>query len=262
MDQLEEINELSLGDIVVRSSVQLFVVDKDVLKPIAFGTGFMLHHRERLFFVSVRHVTDYDQYHTYLETNRQGTEEGTPIRPQGGFCYFDLYKVADAKDIKEFEDLFKEGEMLDITFSEMKGEIGLLQPEIDFGSFKVNGGTKIVIDSSSIAEPDKNKYYALFGKIKHDYHGKMLHAVNAFKGDLKFHRTKNNFHMFLAPNIIINKDEYQGCSGAPIFDSDGYLTAVVCQIVTNTKIVMGFSIQECISLLNIAIDTNLIDEKN
>ena len=70
MDQLEEINELSLGDIVVRSSVQLFVVDKDVLKPIAFGTGFMLHHRERLFFVSVRHVTDYDQYHTYLETNR------------------------------------------------------------------------------------------------------------------------------------------------------------------------------------------------
>ena len=68
--------------------------------------------------------------------------------------------------------------------------------------------------------------------------------------------------MFLAPNIIINKDEYQGCSGAPIFDSDGYLTAVVCQIVTNTKIVMGFSIQECISLLNIAIDTNLIDEKN
>jgi hypothetical protein len=62
--------------------------------------------------------------------------------------------------------------------------------------------------------------------------------------------------MFLAPEVIKHKDDYRGCSGAPILDSEGQIVALACKIVENTKVVYGFSIQECMKLIKMTIDTN------
>ncbi|MBI2285166.1 MAG: hypothetical protein HYU71_15750 [Bacteroidetes bacterium] len=262
MEQQEkqEQHQLTVSDIIVRSSIQVFLADRDNPKPEGFGSGFVMEHRERFFLVSVRHVTDDPNLATFLETNLPSENVSTPIQPLGGFCYFDLFTVGHTSEIKEFEDLLKNGKKLDITFAEIKGNIELIQPEIDFTSFKIEAGYKMILDSRDTALPHQNKTYAFFGKIKHDYDGIYLKMEHAFKHGLKFHRTDKHFHIFLAREIIRDENEYKGCSGAPIIDSDGLLVAVACLVRVPSKMVYGFSIQECIKLLDIAIDTGMLED--
>jgi len=61
--------------------------------------------------------------------------------------------------------------------------------------------------------------------------------------------------MFLAPEIITDKENYEGCSGAPILDSQGRIVALACAVLTNSKVIYGFSIQECKKLLDYALQT-------
>lgn len=254
-----EESQLTLQDIIVRSSIQVFLANKEYPKPIGFGSGFVLEHRERFFLISVRHVVEDRTLVTFLETNQLGDETGTPIKPFGGFYYFDLFQIKDTKSIQQFEDLFQNETLLDITFAEIKGNMELLQPEIDFTSFKIEAGHKMIIDSRDIALPDPSKTYAFFGKIKHEYDGIYLRMENTFKHGLKFHRTDKQFHIFLATQLIKDVNEYKGCSGAPIIDSDGKLVAVACKVRKDSLLVYGYSIHECIKLLDAAIDTNMFD---
>ena len=85
-----------------------------------------------------------------------------------------------------------------------------------------------------------------------------LKMENTLKHNLKFHGTLKNFHLFLSPSLIVNKNDYAGCSGAPILSEDGKLVALACMVKVNTKLIYGFSIYECIKLLNIAIDTGML----
>jgi hypothetical protein len=245
-------------ELMVRASIQILMADKEHPKPEGFGSGCIMEHRERLFLISVRHVTDYDDLTTFLETNQPHDEKGAWIQPIGGLCYFDLFNVSDASNIKDFEDLLQNGQTLDITFAEIKQNIELLQPEIDFGGFKVEAGHKAILDSRDIAVPNKQELYGFFGRIKQTYRGIYLKMENTLKHNLKYHRTDKHFHIFLASEIIYNSIEYQGCSGAPIIDSEGKLVALVCKVGVPSKMVYGFSIHECIKLLDIAIDTGML----
>jgi hypothetical protein len=248
-------------ELMVRASVQVFLADKNHPKPEAFGSGCMLEHRDRLFVVSVGHVTYDEELKAFLETNipaEENGERGMLLKPVGGFCYFEAFKIKDATNIKQFEELLQNGQPLDVTFAEVKGEITLRQPAIDFGAFKIGEGHKVIIDSRDIAEPDKLQSYGFFGRIKPAYQGTTLQMENTLKRDLKFHRTHKHFHLFLAKEIITDANDYKGCSGGPIIDSDGKLVALVSKVGVPSKLVYGFSIQECIKLLNIAIDTGLI----
>jgi len=255
----ENNNELVIAEqLMVKASIQVLIADKNHPKPVAFGSGCIIEHRNRFFLISVRHVTDIGDLTTFLETNLPSDERGTPIQPIGGLCYFDLFKVDDTSNIKEFEDLLQNGKRLDITFAEVKHNIELIQPEIDFVAFKVEAGHKIILDTRDIVLPNKEETYGFFGRIKHDYEGTYLKMENTLKYNLKFHRTDKHFHMFLAPEIIRNEIEYEGCSGAPIIDSQGKLVALACKVGVPSKIIWGFSIQECVKLLDIAIDTGML----
>jgi hypothetical protein len=64
--------------------------------------------------------------------------------------------------------------------------------------------------------------------------------------------------MFLAPEITQRKEDYEGCSGAPIIDSDGNLVALACKVLVGSKVLYGFSIQECIKLLKISLDSKML----
>jgi hypothetical protein len=247
-----------LEEAIIRSSIQVFMADPENPKPQVFGSGCLINYLDRLFFISVFHVTNYDLT-AFLETNLPPNEIGPPIQPIGGLCSFDLFEVTKDMEIKEFEDLLKKPlETLDVTFAEVKHPITLLQPEMDFGAFKIDAGHKIILSSDNLAIPTKDKTYGFYGKIKHKYNGKYLEMTPTFKHSLTFHRTNKYFHMFLAPETIVNKEDYEGCSGAPILDSDGNIVALACKILVGSKVIYGFSIQECMKLLKISIETGML----
>jgi hypothetical protein len=247
---------LTVPEVIVRSSVQVFMANPVDMRPVGFGSGCILEHRDRYFFVSVRHVTDYEGLTTFLETGIRSEEEGKPgymLQPIGGLYTFDLLKNTAAASVKHFEDLIKKGEKLDITFAEIKQNFELRQPAMDFGAFKIEEGHKMILDTRDIAEPSKDKSYAFFGRVKIQPGRLHIPMENTVKHGLKFHGVFKQFYQFNATEVILDKKDYQGCSGAPIIDSDGLLVALACKVVQGATLVLGFSIHECIKLLDYAI---------
>lgn len=247
---------MTVEELTVRTSVQIFQADKNVLKPVGFGTGCIVKYLGHTFLLSVSHVTNNDGLTTFLETNLPPENKTTPLKPIGGFVWYDTLKVKNGMDLTDFESLITNGERIDVTFSKLIDSFELKQPSMDFGYFKVEESDKLMLDLEYATVPDKDKTYSFYGKIRSEYQGKYLKMTPTFKNGLKFHKTNGYFHRFLAPQIITDKDDYEGCSGAPILDSEGRIVALACKVATNTKIVYGFSIQECMKLIKLAIDTN------
>jgi hypothetical protein len=133
-----------------------------------------------------------------------------------------------------------------------------LQLEMDFKAFKVEACTKLLLFMEDATVPTKDERCGFFGKTRHKYKGIQLTMLPTLKHSLIFHRTKGNFYMFLAPDRILDKEDYEGCSGAPILDSQGRIVALACAIVTNSKIIYGFPVQECKKLLDYALQTGML----
>jgi hypothetical protein len=246
-------------ELIVRSSIQVFLANPQYLKPEVFGSCCLISYQDRLFFISVSHVTDFEGLATLMETTLPFDERGPILKTVGGICYFDLINMKkDLISVEEFEKVLQTGKRLDISFAEIKDPVTLLQPEMDFGAFKVHANNKAILHMDEIAEPQKEERYGFYGKVKPEYFGKGLKMTSTLKHNLKFHRTNKDFHIFLAPEVIKDSLDYEGCSGAPILDSNGKLVALACAIRTGTRIIYGFPITEGKKLLDYALQMGML----
>ncbi|MBL0910925.1 MAG: hypothetical protein IBJ09_01025 [Bacteroidia bacterium] len=258
---------MTIAELIVKSSIHVILVKQDennpevIQKPIDFGSGFLLNYLNRTFFVSVSHVTDKNGLITTLETNLPFDEKGPILKTIKGICYFDMinFKNVDpVKSSKDFEDLLQNGKRLDIAFAEITEPIELMQPEIDFGKFKVEAGSKLPLFMDDATTPVEGESYGFYGLIGQDYIGKYLKMTPTFKYGLVYHQTTPyGFYKFLAPSIVRRKD-FEGCSGAPILDSQGRIAAIACKVASGTKIIYGFPIQECKRLIDISLKTGIL----
>lgn len=241
---------------IIRSSIQLFLADPVDMKPVEFGSAFLVIHREKLIVISVSHVTD-KSFNTYLESNLPSDKWTTPLNPVGNWCYINLL---DTKGITLPSELLEEieqgGKRLDIAFAEYTGGTEFRQAELVFPSFTITEGKKMTVNLDAAVIPDKYHTYGFFGNIKHHYNGIHLVKTPTLKHSLKYHGINKNVYVFIAPEQITDSKDYEGCSGAPIFDNEGRVVAVAIKVATNSKMIFGFPIQECIKLLDFAIDAN------
>ena len=135
---------MTVEELTVRTSVQVFQADKSVLKPVGFGTGCIVKYLGHTLLLSVSHVTNDDGLTTFLETNLPPENNTTPLKPIGGFIWYDTFKVTDEMDLTDFESLITNGERIDVTFSKLTESFELKQPAMDFGYFKVEESAKAV----------------------------------------------------------------------------------------------------------------------
>ena len=246
---------MTVEELIVKSSIQIFQANNDIMKPEGFGTGCIVRYLGHTILLSVSHVTNDTGLTTFLETNLPPEGNTTPLKPIGGFVYYNVLKVTDGMNLKDFGNLIENNsERIDVTFAKLTEKFELKQPTMDFGIFQVDEGDKLMLDLNYATVPDKEKMYGFYGKIRPEYNGIYLKMTPTFKHSLKFYKTNGHFHKFLAPEIIKDKEDYRGCSGAPILDSDGRIVALACKIIENTKIIYGFSIQECMKLIKMTID--------
>jgi hypothetical protein len=250
--------ELLALDLMTQESIELLVVKGENLEPISCGTGCFVQYRDKFFILTVAHVTDYEETSTCIVLNRKPEEGKTPMYCVGTLNYFDEYSIKNTKleEIKSLDDLLKDfNETIDITFCELKEKFEILQPEINFGFHKVEKSFKMFIDlEKDVALPNKDNYYGFCGNIRHNPTQSRLTRTITLKHDIKYHNTKGRYHMFLAPEVIKDADDYRGCSGAPILDNHGKFVGLAAAVRTNTKIILGVTIEEIKRLLNYHID--------
>lgn len=250
-------------DMVVLSSVHVLIADVQNPRPFAFGSGCFLKYGNKFFFASVSHVTNYKDMTTFVETNLPPIEETVPIKPISGLYYYSMFKSKGNMTLAQFEEMLQSPQKpLDITFAEVYPPLGIFQVEMDFGAFKVERSPIVYLDLEDAAIPDKDETYAFFGRTRQDYEGHYLKRTHTFKHGLKFFQTVGNFHVFLAEEVIQDSLDYDGCSGAPILDSEGRIVALACKIKIGTKIIYGFSIKECKKLMDYTIQVEQLNSAN
>lgn len=255
---------MDIINLIAKSSQHLIMCRPSDMEPMGFGSGCIVLYKERKFLLSVSHVTDHDDLGTCIETGLESKDLQTPLYSVGSMCYFDSYKVPAnilEQEIKSFEDLGLDfDETLDITFCEIREEVPLLQPEWDFGAYKIEKGVKVYLNLDLAGSPEKGKLHGLCGRIRHDFKGLQMISKPTLKLDLEFQGTYGRFHLFNTPEIISDADDYRGCSGAPILDESGKLVGLAQSVSEGSNSLFAFSIEECRKLLDLAIETKLIDK--
>jgi hypothetical protein len=245
-------------ELIIRSSVQVVLANKDYVKPEGFGSGCIIMHQNRKFFVSVSHVTDLEGLTTFLETNQPFDERGPVLMPLRGICYFDQIHVTKDMPLDNFEEVLKKGERLDICFAELIHHVDLFHNEMDFGAFQIGNCPKITLMMDLAAVPTRDEKYGFYGQIRPKYEGKTLVMTPTLKNNLRFRGNYGELYIFLAPKIIKDTTDYEGCSGAPILDSQGRIVALACAVKKNSQMIFGFPIQACKKLLDYALQTGTL----
>ncbi|MEZ2338776.1 hypothetical protein AB6735_24210 [Mucilaginibacter sp. RCC_168] len=253
---------LTDAELMVLSSVQIYQTRPGEDRAIGFGSGFKAVYRDRLFFISVAHVTDKGDLDNYLETNIYDKDKRAWIwKKIGGFCYFSLI---EGSEVTVPEDLLKlleneKEERLDICFTELKSDFPLIQLPIDFEYFTIEKTEKITLNLDYVAIPNLNERYGFYGKVRHNPGPRVHESQPTLKHSLEFQCKLGDFYILLAPEIIRDEYDYKGCSGAPVLDSQENLVGVASAVKPDTKIIYVFSIQRCKQLIDYAIEMGMLD---
>lgn len=254
-------SEYSSEELSILSSIQLFMANPKHLKPEVFGSGCIINYKNSQYLLSVFHNIKYEEMQLLIETNWPPDGKTTPVIPLGNFVHFDLLQFAGDADAKELLELIeKGGEKLDITFAKIQSlqAPGPLQEKLVIDEFSFERSPKLALNFENISEPKHDELYSFFGNIKHEYQDIYLSKTPTLKRKLTYRSSSKGFHKFQAPKKISSADEYEGCSGAPILDSEGRLVALACKVAVGTNLIYGFPISECKKLLDMAIDANQI----
>lgn len=257
---------LTAEELAIRASLQLVILDEKSA-PAGFGSGFIILYKGRHFLLSVAHVTDMGPYRIGIEVGLPTDEKGVVLKPISGFYHFNSFKIGNPQLIKEVEDLFKNGERLDVSFAEVTPDFPLVQRKLDFGAFVVEEGGKAILEIEDVVEPQKGNKYCFFGLVKHKPTGVVeanlpqIKMENTLKYGLDYLSSNKQFHRFLAREIIKDADDYRGCSGAPILDENGCVVAIACAVRPNSQIVYGFPIAWCLELIDQAMEIEALQKK-
>jgi len=221
--------------------------DKGVEHPIGFGSGFIVRHNSNeQFFVTADHTIHPDDSDGEIEqrtwkdytisvfTNYVDPANplSTPIIPLGGFYYaeeFDLLKPE------------KMPRLVDVSLCKLK-DINLQYPfltdEVSFlnGELIKAGENKFAIMEECFAEPNVDKEYFVFGKVR----AKLIDVIpmqweNTIKEDIKFISQAGDYLLFNAPAIITDKADWKGLSGSPVLSKEGYCVGVLCDVLENSS---------------------------
>lgn len=248
-------NQLDIFNLAAKSSQHIILVEPETIEPKQYGSGCIVYYKKKYYLLSVAHVTNLDNFSTTIYTGVPQAELRTQLQVVSGMFYIEQYKITNLEKLK-FEELNIEfEETLDICFTEIKEKFDILQMETDFGAFKIEAGNKVCLNLELAGEPTEDEYYLFYGNINHDIKGIRLVFEPTCKYDLVYKSTFGFFHIFNTPEIIKDGEDYAGCSGAPILDSQGKLVGLVSSVNPGSQLVFAFSIIRCRFLLDAAINS-------
>lgn len=237
---------------VVKSTQHVVMVDPTELTPVSGGSGCLLIYKDRLFFVSVQHVTDKVGKQTALDKGT-GDQSGTNIFPVPALNYVDQFQI---EGLELDEPTIKELKPLDICYTEIRGSLEIKQKEKQFGAVLVSADSKRMVYSNLDYEPTQEEGYSFHGRIRGRIEGNVLHQVDKLVLGMKYDTKIGHFERFILQNVITDPLDFKGTSGAPIFSETGEPVAFVAHGFTGQNFLYGFSARELRKYLDIYIDLN------
>lgn len=88
---------------------------------------------------------------------------------------------------------------------------------------------KHILDTALDVQPSTNEEYGFWGCTRQSYDTYYLHVVPKHETSMHFEDVRNNLAFFRTTQPYTTYKDYQGCSGAPILDSEGRLVSLVVE---------------------------------
>lgn len=252
--------QFDLREILVKTNYQLVIHKEKDFKnlPVAYGSGFFLNYQDNLFFLTADHNIHYndhqenerlgaDNYVGILNNISHQEELSTVITPVGGFYFMEKFDISEPDlgyelfdvaismvDRRKFEAPF----LTDEKLVEETGEIIVSPKE-----------PKYEFLEEHIAEPNEEHSYYVYGKIKPEIKGIILHRVGTFKSNLKFIRKAGQYLLLQTEDIITDHDDWAGLSGSPVLNQEGKCIGVLCSVIVNTTSIFVKPFEKILPLL-------------
>jgi hypothetical protein len=233
MKNLIKITEpMTLTEMAVKGSYQVVVTGVNN-EPTGMGSGCLTYYRERLFFLTVAHVTNKENVSVTIETNRPPQDGKNVNYCVGGMIYYDLYDSGQLEELKNQCELnfsqLENIETLDFAFAEIPELPLVIQKKIDFKHHGiVPEGTKIVIPENGLESiPNSDNLLLFYGSINGGFDNNILQRQPKLTVDCEYLCDQDRFYKLKLPKTIKIASEYEGTSGAPVFDTTGSFIGLI-----------------------------------
>jgi hypothetical protein len=146
---------------------------------------------------------------------------------------------------------------VDFAYSFLPKHVAPRDEFIDYENNLVYFTEKNIIKTNLEIDPNKEDKYNFFGRTKTEINDKerTFSFQEQKQKNIKFLKVKENdeFYVFEMPNVIKTKEEFQGCSGSPIFNERGELVSLFVKQFTNTNRILGINLKK----FKVAIDIDI-----
>ena len=268
---MTEERTMPLSEALVKTTYQTQIThpnDKECENPVGYGSGFMVKYKNRVFFITADHVVHPDDHNCSYRTGQdyivsifnnvrdESNYLSTLITSLGGFYYMESFNLLKPEDAPELVDISL------CIMKEKNFQFPFLTDEVRFKDSIINAGEqKFSIPIELLSEPDPDKMYFVYGKIRHEMKGIRLHRDDTLKEGLKFNSKAGDYYLFNTPELIHDYKDWAGLSGSPVISETGECVGVLCVVTENTKSIWVMPVEKVKILMDVAISQEEI-EKN
>ena len=222
---------------IVLSSIPLRKLGANNL-PIDSAMGCLVQYAGKVLVLTVEHATgDFGNWAIEVEYVPQ---LGQTALYQIGQMNFLAKLTVNVEGQPEID--FSRAETIDFSYAILKKPVTPLYQELDSDGTIKNSIPTITLETPFQSEPNVDLEYGFYGHTKAKYIGKLLTLAPRLEMGMKFLGEDGEFYVFQMQRTNTLANEYKGCSGAPILDSNGELVSLAAQVVPSLNQIYGVKI--------------------
>jgi len=227
-----------LYEYIKLSSIPLRELDSNGM-PIRSACSCLIDYKGKRFLLTVQHATG---------TMGNWVAE-LKYEPRKGTQTYQLGPMNFLMGISSNPDLSFDLRDVDFSYVEVPDNLMSFLQEIT-KTGKIISEIPRIICKTTFNNPDTSEKYGFSGYIMSTTSGIALISRHVVYQNLKYIGSKEDYYIFELPMSHPGDEHFEGCSGAPIIDTQANTVALVCGSPPNTNYIYGISLRQ----YKIAID--------
>lgn len=200
--------------------------------PDSVASGCIVNYHGRKFVLSVAHATGNGE--NWAAEVRHEKGRGTLLHRFGATYFLAEHNIATSTH-----------EEVDFSYSEVQPDFESWFQVLDMSGAALSEERREEFEFAR-HEPSTDETYAFAGQVRTEIHSSQLlvSEMVVYPG-LRYERTDGGYHVFRLPVPHPGHDAFQGCSGAPILDSQRRIVGLVCSGDIGENTITAVSLARC-----------------
>jgi len=264
--------ELTLIEVLAKTSYQIQITEpsnKELDKPIAFGSGFLVNYKKELIFITADHNVHLDDYDLNERTGVDNVvsifnniskkdDFSTLLTPISPFYYMEGFDISKPEDNPELFDVA----VCILNKTKIKAPFLTEQIKNDNDEILVRAHEpKFTFTEEQLVEPNLDDIYFIYGKVKAEFKTVFLHRTDTLKENISFVQKVGDYLLFNTSETINDIKDWSGLSGSAVLNQKGNCVGVLCSVNEGTKSIWVKPIEKVKILMDVAILQEQIVEK-